>query len=181
MTFRFRHLPTLLLLATLGCGPAATMTETAPEPGLTDAPSVAKQLTTKAAALPATAAGLTFLTDYKAASAQARSEGKPLLLLFGPEWCAHTQRMTGELRADSQVAKLAGDFICVRLDVDAVPKLCEEFRVRAYPTLVIAAPGGVVLQRLTGLQTSDEVAQEMSAALTAVADRFPTGTTTLQR
>jgi protein disulfide-isomerase len=181
MTLRFRHLPTLLLLATLGCGPAATKTETARETGRAEAPSVAQQQTTKAAALPATSAGLTFLTDYQAASAQARAEGKPLLLLFGAEWCAHTQRMTGELRTDAQLAKLAGEFICVRLDVDAVPKLCEEFRVRAYPTLVIAAPGGVVLQRLTGLQTSSDVAHEMSAALTAVADRFPTGTTTLQR
>jgi thioredoxin-like negative regulator of GroEL len=181
MTFRFHHLPTLLLLATLGCGPAATKTETARESRRTEELGIATQEPSKAAAPPTAAAGLTFLTDYPAASAQARAEGKPLLLLFGAEWCAHTQRMFGELRTDAQLAKLAADFICVRLDVDAVPKLCEEFRVRAYPTLVIAAPGGVVLQRLTGLQTSSDVAHEMSAALTAVADRFPTGTTTLQR
>ena len=76
-------------------------------------------------------------------------------------------RMVGELPADPVVAKLAGDFVCVRLDVDAVPKLCEEYRVRAYPTLILAAPGGVVLQRLTGLQASRDVALEMSAALTS--------------
>lgn len=181
MIFRLHHLATLLLLGTLGCGPAATKTETSREPRRTEGTSFAPQQPTETAAPPPAAAGLTFLTDYQAASAQARAEGKPLLLLFGAEWCAHTQRMTGELRTDAQLAKLAADFICVRLDVDAVPKLCEEFRVRAYPTLVIAAPGGVVLQRLTGLQSSSEVAHEMSAALTAVADRFPTGTTTLQR
>lgn len=89
--------------------------------------------------------------------------------------------MLGELPADPVVAKLAGDFVCVRLDVDTVPKLCEEYRVRAYPTLILAAPGGVVLQRLTGLQASRDVAVEMSAALTAVANRFSPSTGKLQR
>lgn len=89
--------------------------------------------------------------------------------------------MVGELPADPVVARLAADFICVRLDVDAVPKLCEEYRVRAYPTLILAAPGGGVLQRLTGLQASRDVALEMSAALTAVANRFPPVAGKLQR
>lgn len=89
--------------------------------------------------------------------------------------------MVGELPADPVVAKLAGNFVCVRLDVDADPKLCEEYRVRAYPTVILAAPGGVVLQRLTGLQASRDVALEMSAALTAVANRFSPTTGNLQR
>ncbi|MGC3971166.1 MAG: thioredoxin family protein [Pirellulales bacterium] len=181
MTLRFGLFATLLLFATLGCGPAATTGEpartlqaaTAPNPVAIPAPAKA--------AVAAPAAGIVFQTDYKAALAQARTEGKPLLLFFGAEWCTHTQRMASELPADPLVAKLSADFICVRLDGEAVPKLCEDYRVRAYPTLVITAPGGVVLQRLTGLQASGAVAQEMSAALTAVADRFPTGTTTLQR
>jgi thiol-disulfide isomerase/thioredoxin len=176
------HLPLpLVLLAVVGCGPTARE----PEPsraGLVERPvGVDKSPAAVADAHSVSSVGIEFLDDYKSAAAKARAEGKPLLLFFGAQWCAHTQRMAGELPGDPEVARLASDFICVRLDVDAVPKLCEEYRVRAYPTLILTAPGGVVLQRLTGLQSAAQVAQEMSAALTAVADRFPAVPTTLQR
>lgn len=165
----------LLFLAMSGCGPASSESQPLRLPSVSAAPVAAPQ------APASSAPGLTFLTDYRSAVAQARADGKPLLLFFGARWCAHTQRMAAELPVDPQVARLAADFVCVRIDVDAAPKLCEEYRVRAYPTLILAAPGGVVLQRLTGLQSSPAVAQEMSAALTAVAERFPVGATTLQR
>lgn len=173
---------TLALLTSTGCGPTSSRTETS-RPLVREVvpPAASATVPVVVVAAPSPPAGITFLTDYDAALASARNDGKPLLLFFGAQWCTHTQRMVGELPADPVVAKLAGDFVCVRLDVDTVPKLCEEYRVRAYPTLILAAPGGVVLQRLTGLQASRDVAVEMSAALTAVANRFPPSTGKLQR
>ena len=179
---RFASFTMLVLLASTGCGQVSSETEPSRPLAREVAPPAASATVPIAVvAAPSPPAGIAFLTDYDAALASARQEGKPLFLFFGAQWCSHTQRMVGELPADPVVAKLAGDFVCVRLDVDAVPKLCEEYRVRAYPTLILAAPGGVVLQRLTGLQASRDVALEMSAALTAVANRFPPTAGKLQR
>lgn len=120
-----------------------------------------------------------FYDDLAAAQTDAAATGKPMLLIFAADWCLHSRQLTAEILPDASVRHLTDRFICVRINVDRSPELRDEYRVRAYPTLIFTSPTGVVLQRLTGAQPSDAVAQEMSATLASTAERLamppPTG------
>lgn len=122
-------------------------------------------------------------TEFDEASKQAKAEGKPLLMVFAADWCFHSRQLVEEVLPSSTVRPLTERFICVRIDVERSPALCEEYHVRAYPTLVFASPTGVPLQRLTGAQPDDLIAQEMTATLSTVADRLamPPSAAPLQR
>lgn len=184
MTRGWLRLTTTAMLLALGCDRAPETPQSLRVEGRRAGQIVAPLTPVVPAAAPALAAAPLeplFQADYPAALARSQSEGKPLLLFFGAGWCLHSKRLAGELTADPGVAKLAREFLCVRIDVDNEAKLCEEFRVKAYPTLIIAAPGGAILQRLTGLQSAGDVAREMSTALTAVAERLNTPGRTLTR
>ncbi|MCE9607361.1 MAG: thioredoxin family protein [Planctomycetia bacterium] len=128
-------------------------------------------------------AELKYYDDLPAALAQAKVERKPLLLIFAADWCFHSRQLLTEVLTRNSVRPLTDRFICVRIDVDRSPELCAEYRVRAYPTLVFASPSGAALSRLTGAQQDEVVTQEMTAALTTVADRLamPPSAAPLQR
>lgn len=110
--------------------------------------------------------------DLEEAREIATAAGKPMLLIFAADWCLHSRQLTAEVLTEASVRPLTDRFVCVRIDVDRAPELCEEYRVRAYPTMIFTSPTGVVLQRLTGAQADGVVAQEMAATLTAVVERL---------
>ena len=63
------------------------------------------------------------------------------------------------------VAQLATQFICVLVDADEEPQLCQRLQLAGYPTLVIISPAGSSLGRLTGWQEAPALAHSLQAAL----------------
>lgn len=161
-------LTALVVLLASGCGPSGASDGKSRVEKLREA--VVAKVTPKPAKVEP--AELKFYDDLAAARAEATAAGKPMLLVFAADWCLHSRQLTTEVLADASVRHLTDRFICVRIDVDRAPELCDEYRVRAYPTLIFTSPAGVVLQRLTGAQEDGIVAQEMAATLEAVAERL---------
>lgn len=110
-------------------------------------------------------------TDFAAAMALAQREAKPLLIMFTADWCTHCRQVLAEMSTSPELQSLTGQFVCVRVDVDADAARCEEFRVRNYPTIVAATPRGVPFARVTGAQGAEKLASELRAALITLADR----------
>jgi len=94
-----------------------------------------------------------------------------MLVFFTANWCNFCREMEGDAFADPQVALLARKFVRVLVDADVESAVCEEFRVRGYPTIQFLSPRGVPLNRLTGKRSSQHLVAQMQAALLATASR----------
>jgi protein disulfide-isomerase len=115
--------------------------------------------------------GIQFIDGFEPGVAAADESGKPMLVFFGAKWCRYCQQMSGEAFEQPSVVELSAEFVCVRVDADAEPDVCHDFGVDGYPTIQFISPGGVLLNRIKGKKSAPQLAQEMQAALQAVARR----------
>lgn len=124
---------------------------------------------------------LTFVADYQDGYQYALAVGKPSLVFFTDSTCPYCREMAAEAFLDPRVVSLAERFVCVLVDVEREPVICQQFRIRSFPTVLFLSPRGVPLNRFTGKRSGSEVAQEMQAALQATARRIEQPQPTLQR
>lgn len=114
-----------------------------------------------------------FLTNYDEALALARRENKPLLLFFMANRCRYSRQMERNAFVDPEVERMAESFVCIEIDVNAPEneRVCAAFGVDATPTVQFVTAYGAPLQRVTRLQSGDELCAQMQIALTSVAWR----------
>jgi thioredoxin-like negative regulator of GroEL len=161
---------TVIALLASGCGPSGESGGISRVEKLREA--VVAKVTMKAKPAAVAPAELKFYDDIAEATVVAKAAGKPLLLVFAAEWCFHSRQLVTITLPHESVRNLTERFVCVRIDVDRAPELVEEYRVRAYPTLIFAAPSGTVLQRLTGAQPDVLIAEQLAATLSTVTERL---------
>ena len=164
-------LPAALALALLPAPPADAAVVS-----ISDAPAAAEE-----------AGAIRWRSDFRAAHAEAARTGKPLLLLFGAEWCVYCHKQTDETLSDpALVARINASFVPVRLDYDADAKLAEVLEVETLPQAVFLSPKADLLGRAAGfhnvgqfggvMATARGTFRRVNAARLAAA---PTGTATL--
>ena len=111
---------------------------------------------------------LPFEGDLDAALEQARREDKPLLIFFGTEWCSYCRQLEGDVFARAEFREASKHFLCVKVDADRAREACDAYRVRIYPTLVLAAPDGTAIERLAGYLPAEAIVTRMNVAVGAV-------------
>ena len=99
----------------------------------------------------------------------AEHEGKPLLVFFTARWCHFCHEMARESFTNRQVIALSHEFVCVLVDADAQPQSCQRYQVHSFPTVQFISPRGVPLNKIVGKRSSQDILQQMQAALQAVA------------
>jgi protein disulfide-isomerase len=100
-------------------------------------------------------------TDYEAALAQARNEGKQVFLFFtGSDWCGWCKRLDREILTTTEFKNYAaGKLVLVKLDFPrTVPvpdqlkeqnnRLATQHNIRGFPTIVVLDGSGKPLGRL---------------------------------
>ncbi len=113
---------------------------------------------------PALAASSPWLTDLEAAKAQARKEHKDILMFFsGSDWCHWCQKLDEEVFShDDFLQKVRKNFVLLNLDFprnkkqdeklrQANQELAKKFKIKGYPTVLLADADGKVYAR-TGYQ-----------------------------
>lgn len=104
-------------------------------------------------------------TDYTRIRETATAMNRPILLSIGSAscgWC--TKLHTTTFRDRHVAATLDRGFVTGKIDVGRHPDLVRALRVKAYPTLVIAAPDGKILHTIEGYQTAEEMARTLRHA-----------------
>lgn len=169
--------PAALLLAAFA-PPAAETPAAAQADGVVTIQSAADQA--------AAAAEPVWQNDLKSAFARSAKEGKPVLVLFGAEWCHYCHKQDDETLTDAAVKKaLADGFVPVRLDVDDHQRIAKILEVSTLPQAVILAPNADLLGRAKGYHTPTQFGTALSkatakhAARTARLAAAPTKSATL--
>jgi thiol:disulfide interchange protein len=117
---------------------------------------------------------LIFVNNAQIGCKLAAKHGMPCLFFFTAEWCTYCHRMAETAFADRHVGQLGQSFVCVLIDADREPELCQHFAVSAFPTVEFVSPDGQSLHRLVGQQSSSDLVAGMRSALARFAWRSNT-------
>ena len=102
--------------------------------------------------LPACAApaGPKWFQTRRAAMAEVKKTGRPLLIDVNAKWCGPCEVMNREVFQGKKFAAEAKRWVLLSLDVDAHPELAAFYGVRSFPTLVVLNPRGKVVASAAG-------------------------------
>lgn len=104
-------------------------------------------------------------SDLFAAHKRAMKENKPMLLVFGAEWCGFCKKLENETLTHPELAKYVNEsFVPVHLDADKEQKVTEILEVQALPCTVVLSPNADMLGRIDGFFDPGPYYQKISAA-----------------
>ena len=103
-----------------------------------------------------------FHQDEVAAIAQARAQGRPVIIDFWADWCVACKELDMIAWSDPRVQAAAGHFVTLKMDgshdSDDFQKVFEKYQVLGMPTVVfIDSSGREVPQRIVGAIDADEM------------------------
>ena len=113
--------------------------------------------------------GLHFIEGYRAGAEAAALQKKPMLLFFTATWCHFCHQLAADAFNDASVVGLSERFVCVLVDADQEPQVCQYFGVRSYPTIQFISARGQPLNRMVGRRPGPELVRQMHTALQTLA------------
>lgn len=117
------------------------------------------------AATAATAAGVEWQPDLKSAHRIAVRDNKPLLLVWGADWCGFCKKLEQESLAHPTLAKYINEtYVAVHLDYDKDEKVRDILEVERLPCTIVLTPQAEQLERFEGFLPASDVYKKLAAA-----------------
>jgi len=101
-----------------------------------------------------------FHGSLDAALAQAKKDGKIVFVDVGAYWCPPCRKLDEEVFVDAAVGDALGKgYVAVHIDAEKGegPDVVREYRVQAYPTLLVLEPGGMEKGRVVDFLPADDL------------------------
>lgn len=116
-----------------------------------------------------TAAGVQWQKDLKTAHKLAVARNKPILIVFGAEWCTYCHKLERNVINQPEMAAYINEhFVAVHLDADHDKKVAEILDVDSLPCTVVLSPNADVLGKFKGYAD----ARKYSANLTKAEEAY---------
>ena len=140
---RFGNQSIAFLAATVLIGFAGIQILAAPFPFLRKPP--AKPVATKSVAK------LNWAPDIQSAHKSSLDTNKPMLLVFGAEWCGYCKKLEATTLAQPDMVEYVNaSFVPVHIDLDKDPQIAEVLEVESIPCSVVLSPDADLLGKLVG-------------------------------
>lgn len=108
-----------------------------------------------------------WISDMPAAQVLAKEQGKPILIDFYADWCSWCRRMDEDTYANMQVAEMAKQFICVKIDTQEQPDIAQKYKVRGLPTTAFLNSKAEKIDIIPGYLPPDDFLEKMTSILKA--------------
>jgi thiol-disulfide isomerase/thioredoxin len=103
-----------------------------------------------------------FFKDYKIAVKLAESKKLPLLIDFETTWCGPCKQMDQWVYNADLVVEKSLKLLAVKVDGDDNRDLTRQFKVAAYPTIILLGTDGKEMRRLVGYQSVSQMVAFLS-------------------
>jgi thiol-disulfide isomerase/thioredoxin len=112
--------------------------------------------------------GIAWETDLLKARARAVETGRPLLIVFGADWCTFCQQMERTTLSEKEMVKrINQEFVPVHLDFDKQRAVADALRIKAIPCSIVLSTNADVLARHDGFAKSEPYRKSLEEGLKA--------------
>ena len=103
-------------------------------------------------------------TDLRRAAEQARAERRPMVVVFGADWCTYCKKMKAETFNDRRfvIEMNRVGFVPVQVDADRNQETVARLGIRSLPTTMIVGPDLKIVERVQGFRTAEQMTQILS-------------------
>jgi len=120
--------------------------------------------------------------DLRAAQKMAIEQDKPLMIVFGANWCTYCHKLERETFGDKRIATvIEREFIPVHLDYDKETKVVKMLEVEKLPCTVFLTPQADFLHKSEGFANVKEFQKTMTSVLDKRTEIQQAGSTTMNR
>jgi len=122
---------------------------------------------------------VTWQRSLKAAAAESKRTGKPILMQVTATWCRYCHKMLRETFPDEKLARKINEcFVPVVLDADENEKIVSAIGITAFPSTIMISPELDVIGRVPGFHTARSLEKQLAPYCTVKArpvDRLKLG------
>lgn len=109
--------------------------------------------------------GLQWQPDIYQAHKLAVESGKPMLLVFGADWCVFCKKLEQTTLAEPEMVKyINANFVPVHVDVDKEKKVASILDVKSLPCTIVLSPDADLLGRIEGYEKSPSLYRKLASA-----------------
>ncbi|MEZ6067660.1 MAG: thioredoxin family protein [Planctomycetaceae bacterium] len=103
--------------------------------------------------------------DLKAAHKLARQTNKPIMIVFGADWCTYCHKLERNVLNQPEMSTYINEhFVPVHLDFDDEQKVAEILEVKSLPCTVVISPNADLLGKFVGYAEAPKFAANLESA-----------------
>ena len=118
--------------------------------------------------------GIKWQTDLNAAHRLSQQTNKPMLFVFGADWCTWCKKLEKTTLTDRElVSYINANFVPIHIDADRDPRVTKILEAEGLPCAVVLSPNADLLGRIEGFRDATAYRSALATAKQGKSDIVP--------